>query len=41
MCDRSNSGATYFISEIVKKDNLNKANLMQAFENLLRFNANL
>ena len=31
----SNSGATYIICEIIAKDNLNKANLMQTFVNLL------
>ena len=29
-----NGGATYFICEIIAKDNLNIANLMQTFENL-------
>ena len=31
----SNGGATYIISEIIAKDNLNIENLMQTFENLL------
>ena len=31
----SNGGTTYIICEIIAKDNLNIANLMQTFENLL------
>ena len=31
----SNGNATYIISEILAKDNLNIANFMQTFENLL------
>ena len=31
----SNGGATYIISEIIAKDNLNIENLMQSFKNLL------
>ena len=31
----SNDFATYIICEIIAKDNLNIANLMQTFENLL------
>ena len=31
----SNGGATYIISEIIAKDNLNIENLMQTFKNLL------
>ena len=31
----SNGGATYIIGKIIAKDNLNKENLMQTFENLL------
>ena len=31
----SNGGATYFVGEIIAKDNLNIENLMQTFENLL------
>ena len=31
-------GATYIIGEIIAKDNLNIANLMQTFENLLLWN---
>ena len=31
----SNGGATYIICKIIVKDNLNIANLMQTFENLL------
>ena len=31
----SNGGATEIISEIIAKDNLNIANLIQTFENLL------
>ena len=31
----SNVGATYIIGEIITKDNLNVANLMQTFENIL------
>ena len=31
----SNGGATYIICEIIAKDKLNIANLMQTFENLL------
>ena len=31
----SNGGPTYIFSEIIVKNNLNKANLMQTFENLL------
>ena len=31
----SNGGATYIIRELIAKDNLNIANLMQNFENLL------
>ena len=31
----SNGGATYFISEIITKYNLNIANLMQTFQNVL------
>ena len=31
----SNGGATYFIGEIIAKDNLNIENLKQTFENLL------
>ena len=31
----SNGGATYIIGEIIAKDNLNKENLMQTFENVL------
>ena len=31
----SNDGATYIICKIIAKDNLNIANLMQTFENLL------
>ena len=34
MC--SNGGATYIISELIAKDNLNMANLLQTFENLLQ-----
>ena len=36
MCNSicSNDGATYFVSEIIAKDNLNLENLMQTFENL-------
>ena len=32
----SNGGATCIICEIIVKDNLNIANLMQIFENLLQ-----
>ena len=32
--DCSNGGATYIIGEIIAKDNLNIAKLMQTFENL-------
>ena len=31
----SNGGVTYIICEIIAKDNLNIANLMQIFENIL------
>ena len=31
----SNGGATYIISQIIAKDNLNIENLMQTFENFL------
>ena len=31
----SNDGTTYIIGEIIAKDNLNIANFMQTFENLL------
>ena len=33
--DCSNDGPTYIICKIIAKNNLNKANLMQTFENLL------
>ena len=36
MCNQSlNGGATYIIGERIAKDNLNRENLMQTFENLL------
>ena len=31
----SNGGSTYFVCEVIAKDNLNIENLMQTFENLL------
>ena len=33
--DCSNGGPTYIICELIAKNNLNKANLMQTLENLL------
>ena len=32
----SNGGATYIIGELIAKENLNVANWMQTFENLLQ-----
>ena len=34
----SNGGATYIIGELIAKDSLNIANVMQTFENLLLLN---
>ena len=35
MCNCSNGGATYITGKVIAKQNLNMANLMYTFENLL------